>query len=104
MIKKLLLSLMSTPKPLFSDGQRLRPKKDMGANYSQYMPIGIAYYTPKEYCSIKKDMILVYHSEDKDKIYFRVRSCYDSTSLEAIDCSIIYFKKKHFKTENFKKA
>jgi len=96
-----LRKLFSSPKPLFAEGQRLTPLEDMGANYSQYMPVGITYYTPNQYCSIKQDMILIYHCEDSDKIYFRVRSCFNPRSTEAIDKAIIYFKKKHFKTNNF---
>ena len=98
-----ILSLFYPAPPLLSEGQRIEVIEDTGANYSDILPMGIIYYVPGQYCTIKCDMKLIYYSEDKDKIYFRVRANWCEGS-EAKDNSIIYFTKKNFKNLNYRKT
>ncbi len=90
-------------KPIFNKGQRIRLKKDNKAYYSEFLPLGVCYYQVDQECTIRKDMALIYYQEDKHKIYFRVRSNFYASDINARDQSIVYFKKKDFKTIEYRK-
>lgn len=66
--------------------------------------MGICYYKVDEETAIRKDMVLIFVKESSTKLYFRVRSNYYASDINARDNSIIYFKKKDFKPINFRFA
>jgi hypothetical protein len=96
-----LKRLFTTPKPTYSEGQRIRARKDVRANYSDILPLGVVYYKVNEPVDISKEMVLIFVKESSTKIYFRVRSNFYASDINARDNSIVYFYKSNFKTKNF---
>ena len=99
-------SLFSSTEPILTKNQKLKPKKDFLVSYSELYHVDFkgTYDTPT--CTVKKDMILTFHSEDKHKLFFIVASNFYQVKTEkevhAKDKAIVYILKSNFDIKDFR--
>ena len=96
--KKILdrLKAYFNPKPLFAPKDRIKLKIVTYSKYSHKKAVGVVYYDDDEECLIKRDMVLIFDSEDKHNYYFRVASNFIASDINARDKAIVYWTKKEF--------
>ncbi len=96
--KKILdrLKAYFNPKPLFKHKDRIKLRVSTPTKYSHKKAVGVVYYDENELCVIKRDMVLIFDSEDKHNLYFKVASNFIANDINARDKAIVYWSKKEF--------
>ena len=92
MIKQIISSLFKKKHKKY----RIRFKVGTWAKLEKAPPEGLFYLELKQGVIIMKEAVLIFLSEDKERIYFEVKYPFIAVGKQAPDGAIVYFSKYHF--------